>query len=351
MNKFCAFWVLLSIISACSPAKYSLKNSENKKPEFEPVVLAYIFRFNDEPIDPTYITHINYAFGHVNDCFNGVRINNEDNLRRVVKLKEQKPELKVLISIGGWGSGRFSEMAAKEYLRKAFAVDCKRVIDEFGLDGIDLDWEYPTQSAGGMISSSPYDTENFTLLCRDIRREIGNDKLLTFASSNTARYVDWKTAEPYLDLVNIMSYDLENKGSQERGEPVLHHSGLYRSQYTHKYTVEEGVNAHLEAGIPPHKIVLGIAFVSKGLLRGVRYDNLDENADNYSIQWDDVAKAAWLSDKEGNYLQTYEEPHAISSKCEFLHSKGLRGAMYWQYSSDIKGDLRKAVYEGVMNKK
>ena len=346
MNKFCFFLVLFAIISACAP-----KSSENKVQEYAPVALAYIFRFNEEPLDPTYITHINYAFGHVNDCFNGVRMNSDDDLRRVVSLKELKPDLKVLVSIGGWGSGRFSEMAAEEYLRKAFAVDCKRVIDQFGLDGIDLDWEYPTQSAGGMISFSPDDTENFTLLLRDIRKEIGNDKLLTLASSNSGRYVDWKTAEPYLDLINIMSYDLENKGFQDRGEPVLHHSGLYRSQYTYRQTVEEGVNNHLEAGIPPHKLVLGIAFASKGLVRGVRYDNLDENADDYTIQWDDIAKAAWLSDKEGNYIQTYEDPRAIAFKCEYLHSKGLRGAMYWQYTSDVKGDLRKAVYEGVMSKK
>ncbi len=325
--------------------------AKTKSPVPEPVVLAYIYRFNEEPIDPTYITHINYAFGHVNDSFNGVRINNEDNLRRVVRLKEQKLGIKVLISIGGWGSGRFSEMAAEDHLRKAFAADCKRVVEQFGLDGIDLDWEYPTQSAGGLISYSPDDTKNFTLLCRDIRKEIGNEKLLTFASSNTARYVNWKTAVPFLDFINIMSYDLENKGSQERGEPVLHHSGLYRSQYTHRSTVEEGVNAHLKAGIPPHKLVLGIAFASKGPFRGLRYDNLDENADNYTIQWDDVAKAAWLSSKDGNYLQTYEDTRSIANKCEFLHSKGLRGAMYWQYSSDVRGDLRKAVYEGVMSKK
>ena len=105
--------------------------------------------------------------------------------------------------------------------------------------------------------------------------------------------------------------------------------------------------AHLEAGMPPHKLVLGIPFGSRGLARGVRYSNIHEQTE-YIPQWDDVAKAAWLSDKDGNYVQTYEEPRAIGYKCEYLHGKGLRGAMYWQYSSDNTGDLRKAVYEGVM---
>ena len=343
MNKFFAFLLMLAIVSVYS---CDLQKSGNKG--LEPVALAYVYSPRSNiTVDPTYITHINFAFGHVNETFNGIRIDNEELLKNIVELKKQKPSLKVLLSVGGWGSGRFSEMAGDEANRKAFAVDCQRVVKELNLDGIDLDWEYPTSSSAG-ISSSPDDTNNFTLLCRDIRKEIGKNKLLTFASASNARYVDFKAVEPYLDFVNIMTYDLENKRA---GQPPLHQAGLYRSQYTNSSSVEEGVIAHLEAGMPPHKLVLGIPFGSKGLLRGVgaRYGNLTDTA-GYIQQWDDVAKAAWLSDMDGNFLQTYEEPRAIGYKCEYVRSKGLRGAMYWQYSSDVTGDLRKAVYEGVMKK-
>ena len=343
MKKYFVFLVILAIFSACSS-----RNAGNVETGPERVAIAYIFRFDSEvPIDPTYITHFNYAFGHVNNEFNGVRINSEDNLRLVASLKEQKPELKVLISIGGWGSGRFSEMAADETLRLAFAADCKRVIDQFNLDGIDLDWEYPTQTAGGLISASPDDTENFNLLCRDIRNAIGDDMLLTFASAASARYVDWGTAMKYLDFVNIMAYDLENKTP---GESPLHQAGLHRSEWTYhrSMSVEESVIAHLEAGIPPEKLVLGIPMGGRGLVRGARFSNAHLQ-EGYTVQWDDVAKASWLSDAEGNFMQTFECPRAIAYKCEFLLSKGLLGAMYWQYSGDDTGLLRKAVYEGVMN--
>ena len=336
MKKYSVFLLAAVLISACSP-----KNTGNK--ELEPVVLAYVTSWTDDVPDPTYITHINYAFGHVNDEFNGVRIDNEDRLKLMVRLKETKPELKVMLSIGGWGSGRFSEMAADENNRKAFAVDCQRVVEQFGLDGIDLDWEYPGSSAA-KISASPEDTDNFTLLVRDIREEIGSDKLLTFASAANAQYVDFKAVEPYLDFVNIMTYDMNKPGN----DPYpYHNAGLYRSEHTWELSVEEAVDAHIDAGIPPQKLTLGIPFGGKGL-RGVRFSNIQEQT-GYTQQWDDIAKAAYLADEEGNFVHTYEEPRAIAYKCEYLHSKDLLGAMYWQYSADDSiGTLRKAVFEGVM---
>ena len=116
------------------------------------VVVAYVTSWSEVMPDPQYMTHINYAFGHVNESFNGVKIDNEERLRQIVDLRKQKPELKVLLSIGGWGSGRFSEMAANDEYRRAFAADCDRVVKEFALDGIDIDWEYPTSSMANIYN-------------------------------------------------------------------------------------------------------------------------------------------------------------------------------------------------------
>ncbi len=184
------------------------------------VVVAYVTSWSEVMPDPQYMTHINYAFGHVNESFNGVKIDNEERLRQIVDLRKQKPELKVLLSIGGWGSGRFSEMAANDEYRRAFAADCDRVVKEFALDGIDIDWEYPTSSMAN-ISSSPDDTENFTLLMQDIRAAIGNEKELTLATVASAGYIDFKAILPSVDFVNIMSYDMATAPK--------HHSALYPS--------------------------------------------------------------------------------------------------------------------------
>jgi len=347
MNRFYSFLILFAVVFVCS-----CNPQKTEEKALEPIVLAYVFSPRAMvDVDPTYVTHINFAFGHVNDCFNGIRIANEELLVNIVALKQQKPELKILLSIGGWGSGNFSEMAAEEYLRKAFAVDCKRVIDQFGLDGIDIDWEYPTTGMAG-ISYSPDDDKNFVLLCREIRNQIGWDKLLTYASANNARYVLWEETMPYMDFVNVMSYDLENKRA---GEAPMHHSPLFLSDLTHGQSTDCGIKAHLDAGIPAHQLVLGIHFANKGLLsrdQRPNWWNLDPNSDVYTIQWDDVAKASWLSGKEGDFLQTFECPRSIAYKAEYVQNMGLRGAMYWQYTSDNSEgrQLVRAVYEEVMKR-
>ena len=109
----------------------------------EKVVVAYVTSWSEVTPDPKFMTHINYAFGGVNKTFDGVDISNPERLKMIAGLKKQAPELKVLLSIGGWGSGRFSEMAADTLLRASFAAACRRVVDLYNLDGIDIDWEYP----------------------------------------------------------------------------------------------------------------------------------------------------------------------------------------------------------------
>lgn len=332
----------LVLLASCGSSKSgeSTADSLNSK-----VIVAYVTSWSDVMPDPQYMTHINYAFGHVNESFNGVKIDNEERLKQIVDLKKQKPELKVLLSIGGWGSGRFSEMAANEEFRQAFARDCDRVVKEFGLDGIDIDWEYPTSSMAD-ISSSPGDTENFTLLMRDIRSAIGDKKELTLATVASARYIDFKAILPFVDFVNIMAYDMASAPK--------HHSALYPSENSGEITSDQAVTAHLKAGVPPSKLVMGMPFYGRG---GNGYPSFQDfnkvgnTNEDYTEKWDSVAQVPYLVNKNDTLVFGFENPRSLAIKCRYILDRDLLGGMYWDYSGDNEqGDLRRTVAENLLGK-
>lgn len=304
------------------------------------VVVAYVCSWNTRRLpDPTLMTHINYAFGHVSKSLDSCRVDNVPFLRRVVALKGKNPALRVMLSVGGWGSGNFSEMAADARLRKAFARDCRRAADEFGLDGIDIDWEYPTSSAAG-ISSSPDDTRNFTLLLRDLRRALGRDRLLTIATVADAKFVDFRSCLRYLDFVNVMAYDMAN--------PPRHHSALFRSPIAGWKTASEAVDAHIAAGVPPEKMCLGMPLYGRGgggnaILS--RYMKTHYTGGRYEERWDSIARAPYLTDWSGRLVMGIETPRSIAAKCGYIASRGLLGGMYWEASEDdAQQDLMTTVY-------
>ncbi len=306
------------------------------------VVAAYVTGWNaDMPIpDCSVLTHINYAFGNVNKTYDGVTIQHPERLRQLVELKKDH-QIYIVLSIGGWTAGGFSEMASTERRRKAFARDCKRIVKDYNLDGIDIDWEYPSSNEAG-ISSSPADIDNFTLLMKELRKALGKDYLLSCATIADARFVDFKAIEPYVDLVNIMMYDV--------GNPPFHHAALYRSEMSGRVTAQEALQAHLDAGMPVDKLVLGVPFYGRSVkgFGDTSFGALAKRTD-VTRMWDDVAKVPYLVNNEGEMVCTYEDAESLAWKCRFIHEKGMRGAMYWEYRCDDEaGTLRKAVWNGVM---
>lgn len=320
LKKFALLAVTaLAVLSGCQQIQ------PPKAPDY--VVVGYVTSWGDRLPDPTLVTHLNYAFGHVSDSFDSVRVDNPERLRSIVALKENHPGLHVMLSVGGWGSGRFSEMAASEPLRQSFAAHCMKTIGEYGLDGIDIDWEYPTSSAAD-ISSSADDRQNFTLLMRDIRQAIGKDFLLTFADFADTTYVDYREVMPYVDFVNLMTYDITN--------PPGHHSALYRSDIAGELTVSEAVEHHLEAGVPLAQLVMGMPFYGRPSpdYQGSRpYGQMILDS-LYQERWDSTALVPYLVDADGYMVLAHENVRSIAHKCEYILTQGLHGAMYWDSDND-----------------
>ncbi len=300
-------------------------------PPSETVIVGYAVYWESTIPDPKLLTHLNYAFAHIKEDFETLDIKKEGRLKLMVALKKQNPDLKVLLSVGGWEAGNFSEMAADEKHRKQFCKNCLTAVTKYSLDGIDIDWEYPTSDAAG-ISCSPDDTKNFTLLMRDLRETLGQDRLLTMASASNAKYVNFKEAIQYMNFVNVMTYDM--------GDPPRHNGALYKSSMTYD-SCDESVAKHFNAGVPYDKIVLGIPFYGHG--DGKAYDDYVDYKDividgtKFTPLWDDTAMVPYVADATGKMVLTYDNAKSVGLKAEYVLQKGLAGAMYWNIEADDAG--------------
>lgn len=336
MKRIILFVFLLIQLVACDKNESGAPDTTDKVavPEEpapvveEHIIVGYATYWDTAIPDPTLMTHLNYAFAHIKNDFETLDIKKKDSrFKKILALKNTNPDLKIMLSVGGWGAGNFSEMAADETHRKNFCRNCAAAVEEFGLAGIDLDWEYPTSSSAG-ISSSPDDTKNFNLLLKDMREVLGDDKLLTMASSSSAKYVDFKTAMQYLDFVNIMTYDM--------GKPPQHNAGLYQSSMTRR-SCDESVTLHLQAGVPLNKIVLGMPFYGYGNGKEFSSETVDFNAikiGDYTRKWDSEAKVPYLVNSSGDMILTYDDEESIGLKADYVKTKGLLGAMYWNIEAD-----------------
>ena len=337
-----------------------------------PIIEIYYTEYTRADLFPSIdevrnFTHINVGHVRFVDKDNGVGIEIDSKtvplVQKFVAYKAQYPELKVKLQMGGWGKNAdgWSQMARDAAKRKAFVDECVAICEEYGIDGFDIDWEYPTYAAkdGDHVNgASPADWENFVTLFREMR-EAMPDKILSYAASDSGKYTDNYGVLPYIDYINVMTYD--------EGNPPYHNAPLYRSSITGSRCCAEAIDDifHGQQKIPYQMMNFGLAFYGHGdgykLKTGNRYpssvdysklddiffkgtcDGYDVKGVNYRI-WDDVAKVPYLADALGKMYASYEDIESINAKVEYLKSRNMLGAMIWEYRHDNdEGTLRHAV--------
>ena len=199
------------------------------------------------------LTVINIAFGLIRD--GEVVWDAKDARDGMVSIRKSNPELKIVLSVGGWGADGFSQAARTKEGRERFAASALAIVKEYGLDGIDIDWEYPGTSLAG-IASDRSDKENYTLLLAELRKTLDayrEGMLVTTAVGGDVYFAlqtDMKEASRYLDYVQLMTYDLQGGFQKVTG----HHAALYHSEGNlFDACVEKAVNGFANAGVPMEK--------------------------------------------------------------------------------------------------
>lgn len=331
--------------------------------------------FTPDQIDAARLTHVNYAFANIGPDLRitmGYPYMDPANFALLNSMKKIYPNLKTLISVGGWTwSGLFSDVALNDTTRANFAESCVSFIKQHGFDGVDIDWEFPV--GGGLPSNiqRPEDKQNFTLLLQELRRHLdaqgtadGRHYLLTIAGGSGSRYpanVELSLIHPYLDYASIMSYDIHGTwDSYTDFNAPLFINDDPSPQY--KWSVSSGIYEWYRAGFPLNKLNMGIPFY------GYLYSSVN-NANNglyqlfqgaNSIDYSQIvsryidapgfirffhlqSKVPWLFN--GSIFISYDDPESIRYKTDYIKYYGMGGAMIWELSEDAGNTLLSAIYD------
>lgn len=441
---FLSFLLLLSswsLTQGTGTARAEAGNSSYKVVGYFTNWGIYDPNYQVENIDATKLTHINYAFADL--CWNGRHgnpstnsdnpnkntwnctdkgvptqtgsvpngaivlgdpwsdVNNSDgvpleweecekgkcgNFYKLKELKKTNPNLKTLLSVGGYTwSNRFSDVAADPAARTNFANSAVNVIRTYGFDGIDVDWEYPV--SGGLTDNSrrPEDKHNFTLLLQETRAKLaaagaqdGKSYLLTIASRANASYTqttETAAIAQILDWINIMTYDFHGDW-----EPNTNHNAALYSDPAdpdvNKFSSDYAVNAYMNVGVPASKIVLGIPFYGRGWKNCAPGPNGDGqyqactpdfngsytpngtwdtfetgasgmfdygdlaanyvNKNGFVRYWNPTAKVPYLYNPTSKIFISYDDPQSLTAKASYIKTKALGGAMVWDLSEDCR---------------
>lgn len=370
---------LFYTIAVCMIIFLTNTRSSMAQKNAKPVIIGYVGGYNGNIVDVAQIdakrlSHINYAFVDIKDNLAWLHNEKTDtvNFRKLNELKKVNPELKILISVGGWTwSKHFSDAVLSEEANKEFSQSAVDIVAKHNLDGVDIDWEYP-----GMIGDSnvyrPEDRKNYTIMFKNLREDLdvlskqtGKKYLVTTAiggSREFLQHTQMEEAQKYLDYINLMSYDYD--GTYDNMSS--HHSNLFApSNMPYIYSTDIIVQNLKAVGVHPSKIVMGIGFYGKGkIVRSTDNNGLYQipvrprfgggytflkdslvNKKGYVRHWDDASKAPYLFNAEQKIFITYDDEESVKIKCEYIKKHKLGGAMFWEYFSDRKLYLLKVINE------
>ncbi len=312
-----AFAAVASVVAACSK---TTTEAVTEEPEY--LCIAYAWEADGPLPEADQVTAINYLAGYPNATHDGVDIHNVPRLQKILELKQENPDLKVILSMGGAGAGLgWAEMTGNDSLRAAFVEDCKNKVAEFGLDGVDFDWEFPQNDE---------EVDNYIKLFRDAREALDSTKVVSAAVGFWGNGFDMKRAIEHLDYLNLMSYDMG-------WQAPYHHTSLRRSPLSGVCTLEESLDTCISQGIEPKDIVVGLAFYGRG--DGKNFKDWTDYRDikpgeGMEERWDSIACVPYIVDSLGTLVVGYENPRSLKIKCDYIKERGFKGGMYWRTELD-----------------
>jgi GH18 family chitinase len=246
------------------------------------------------------LTHINYSFLIPNPDGTFATLNNAWKLESIVESAHSQ-NVRVSVAVGGWGwDSQFEQMASQPETRTFFVKNLKAIVDQYQLDGVDIDWEYPDPGKSA---------QNYLALMKELRAALP-DKLISTAvisyGDETGLGIPNESFE-LVDYVNVMTYDGNIHASMEE--------------------FEEGIQYWSERGVQKDKLNIGAPFYSRpsevGFAKLVKFDPAAAQLDTFEYN---------------GTFERYNGIPTLQAKTQIAMQK-TGGIMFWALDHDAQGEF------------
>lgn len=307
------------------------------------------------------------------------------NFGQLMSLKQARPDLKILPSIGGWTLADPFFFFTDKTKRARFVYSVKEFLQTWKFfDGVDIDWEFPGGKGANPDFGSPEDGDVYVNLMKELREMLdelshstGRKYELTSAISagwDKIQVVDYSKAQNYMDHIFLMSYDFKGAWSNDS---LGHQTPLYAPEWNPKetYTTDFGVKYLLAQGVTPKKIIVGVAMYGRGWtgvhgykdnnpftgnatgpVKGTWQDGVVDYREianeiaqgKWEFHYDNVAQAPYVFRPSTGDLVTYDNARSVIEKGKYVRNNKLGGLFAWEIDAD-NGDLLNAMNMGLGN--
>ncbi|KAJ3279138.1 hypothetical protein HDU79_000838, partial [Rhizoclosmatium sp. JEL0117] len=340
-------------------------------------------------INFTSVTHVFYAFARLDASSGNLILPSAFDQNTVTNIHNGNPRKpKAILSIGGYVETGFSTIFNSASLRSNFISSVVSTIQQYGLDGVDIDWEYPGRPG---ISNNylPADSANFIIGLKALKTALAAANLNSTVSATSLPHgftgpdgnylTDLSGFAANLDFLNIMGYDMNGGSWTTSSAP---NAPLGTPAYGDKSAggIDVLTLGLIKAGFPANKLALGVPFYghyvktvqsmtansasnqaassnsgqpgawidSSTIVSPVYTTDFSSNAIYYKTlqmfiqnpannlvqNFDPVTMTPWFYDITNSVYVTYDNPLSIYVKGYYSACLGLKGVFAWEFMQD-----------------